>query len=174
MLPSFNERGTIEFMIQQLLALRKVFLLEVLVVDDDSPDGTAELVRQLARKEPCLRLIRRVGRSGLASAIKEGLLNATGDIALVMDSDGQHEPAAVQSAVTTLLQGNWDLVVEWQCPLKPAQRLCRLERLHEWVFCVTARCCAAVGEGSGRERIQVSLRIAGGEPRKTEGGGCTA
>jgi dolichol-phosphate mannosyltransferase len=110
-LPSFNERGTIEFMIQQLLALRQLFLLEILVVDDDSPDGTAELVRQLARQEPCLRLIRRVGRSGLASAIKEGLLNATGDVALVMDSDGQHEPAAVQRTVTTLLQGNWDLVV---------------------------------------------------------------
>jgi dolichol-phosphate mannosyltransferase len=110
-LPSFNERGSIEHVIGQLLVLRQFFSLEVLVVDDDSPDGTAELVRQLARQEPCLKLIRRVGRSGLASAIKEGLLNATGDVALVMDSDGQHEPAAVQRAVTTLLEGKWDLVV---------------------------------------------------------------
>ena len=110
-LPSFNERGNIEHVIGQLLVLRQFFSLEVLVVDDDSPDGTAELVRQLARQEPCLKLIRRVGRSGLASAIKEGLLNATGDVALVMDSDGQHEPAAVQRAVTTLLEGEWDLVV---------------------------------------------------------------
>ena len=110
-LPSFNERGSIEHVIRQLLVLRQLFSLEVLVVDDDSPDGTAELVRQLARLEPSVKLIRRVGRSGLASAIKEGLLNATGDVALVMDSDGQHEPASVQRAVTTLLEGKWDLVI---------------------------------------------------------------
>ncbi len=110
-LPTFNERGTISGLIEQLLNLRSRYDLELLVVDDDSPDGTAELVRSLARDVPCLRLIRRVGRAGLASAIKEGLLDATGDLALVMDSDGQHEPAAVGRAVDTLLAGNWDLVI---------------------------------------------------------------
>ncbi len=110
-LPTFNERGTIAGLIGQLLGLRSRFRLELLVVDDDSPDGTAELVREIARQEPCVRLIRRVGRAGLASAIKEGLLDATSDVALVMDSDGQHEPAAVERALDTLLSGNWDLVV---------------------------------------------------------------
>ena len=57
----------------------------------DDLDGTAELVRRLAHGEPSLRLIRRIGRAGLASAIKEGLLDATGDVAVVMDSDGQHD-----------------------------------------------------------------------------------
>ncbi|MEB3322294.1 MAG: GtrA family protein, partial [Synechococcaceae cyanobacterium] len=65
----------------------------------------------LAHAQPCLRLIRRVGRSGLASAIKEGLLDATGDLALVMDSDGQHEPGAVLRAVQTLEREGHDLVV---------------------------------------------------------------
>lgn len=110
-LPTFNERGTIAGLIEQLLGLRSRFRLELLVVDDDSPDGTAELVRQIARQEPCVRLVRRVGRAGLASAIKEGLLDATSDVALVMDSDGQHEPAAVERALDTLLSGDWDLVV---------------------------------------------------------------
>ena len=68
-------------------------------------------MRKLAHAEPRLRLIRRVGRSGLASAIKEGLLDATGDLALVMDSDGQHEPASVQRALDTLLAGDLELVV---------------------------------------------------------------
>ncbi len=110
-LPTFNERGTIAGLIEQLLTLRGRFSLELLVVDDDSPDGTAELVREIGRRDPCVRLVRRVGRAGLASAIKEGLLDATSDVALVMDSDGQHEPAAVERALDTLLSGDWDLVV---------------------------------------------------------------
>ncbi|MEY2643509.1 MAG: hypothetical protein RLZZ611_158 [Cyanobacteriota bacterium] len=112
-LPTWNERDNI----QPLLTLLRQqldgqpFSTEILVVDDDSADGTAELVRDLAQEQPGLRLIRRVGRSGLASAIKEGLLDATGDLALVMDSDGQHEPSAILRAVRTLQEGNLDLVV---------------------------------------------------------------
>ena len=110
-LPTYNERGNIEPLLAQLLPLQQQVDLELLVVDDDSSDGTAELVRQLARSEPRLRLIRRVGRSGLASAIKEGLLDASGDVAVVMDSDGQHEPSSVLQAITTLQERNLDLVV---------------------------------------------------------------
>jgi dolichol-phosphate mannosyltransferase len=110
-LPTYNERGNIEPLLHQLLPLQQHYNLEILVVDDDSADGTAELVRQLAHSEPRLRLIRRVGRSGLASAIKEGLLDATGDVALVMDSDGQHEPTAVREAIDSLLSGPLDLVI---------------------------------------------------------------
>lgn len=110
-LPTYNERGNIEPLLAQLLQLQSHVDLELLVVDDDSSDGTAELVRQLARREPRLRLIRRIGRSGLASAIKEGLLDATGDLALVMDSDGQHEPASVLQAITTLQEQELDLVI---------------------------------------------------------------
>jgi dolichol-phosphate mannosyltransferase len=110
-LPTYNERGNIEPLLAQLLPLQQHYNLELLVVDDDSADGTAERVRELAHTEPRLRLIRRVGRSGLASAIKEGLLDATGDVALVMDSDGQHEPGAVQRAIERLVDGDLDLVI---------------------------------------------------------------
>ena len=68
-LPTYNERGNIEPLLAQLLPLKARFNLEILVVDDDSADGTAELVRQLAHGEPCLRLIRRVGRAGLALSL---------------------------------------------------------------------------------------------------------
>jgi len=110
-LPTFNERGNIEPLLQQLLHLENHYQIEILVVDDDSTDGTAELIRKLCRNEPRLHLIRRVDRSGLASAIKEGLLNASGNIAVVMDSDGQHEPSSVQRAINTLLQEDLDLVI---------------------------------------------------------------
>ncbi|MEI7665584.1 MAG: glycosyltransferase family 2 protein [Synechococcaceae cyanobacterium ELA263] len=111
-LPTYNERYNIEPLLAKLLLLKQHVDLEILVVDDDSADGTAELVRKLAHHEPALRLIRRVGRAGLASAIKEGLLDATGDVAVVMDSDGQHEPASVLRAIETLQQqGDLDLVI---------------------------------------------------------------
>lgn len=110
-LPSYNERGNIDRLIEQILTLKDTYSLEILVVDDDSPDGTAELIRGLAHDEPCIRLIRRIGRSGLASAIKEGLLDATGEIAVVMDSDGQHEPSSIRDGINLLQSTNSDLVI---------------------------------------------------------------
>lgn len=118
-LPTFNEAGSIADLITRLLDLPLNFLatsdgrvqLEIIVVDDDSTDGTAELVRQFSLQTPLVRLVRRVGRRGLASAIREGLLDATGEIAVVMDSDGQHEVAGVISAVKTLFADRLDLVI---------------------------------------------------------------
>ena len=98
-------------MVLNLLPLQQSYDLELLFVDDDSADGTAERVRELAHSHGCLHLIRRVGRHGLSSAIKEGILDATGDVVIVMDCDGQHEPAAVARAVEQLLDTASDLVI---------------------------------------------------------------
>lgn len=110
-LPTYNERANVEPIAIELLPLQQHFALEILFVDDDSADGTAEEVRRLAHRYPAIRLIRRVGRAGLSSAIKEGILDATGDLIVVMDCDGQHEPATVETAVRQLLEGGADLVV---------------------------------------------------------------
>ena len=110
-LPTFNERDNVAPITAELLPLQQHFSLEILFVDDDSADGTAEEVRRLAHHHPAIRLIRRVGRAGLSSAIKEGILDATGDLIVVMDCDGQHEPATVETAVRLLLERQADLVV---------------------------------------------------------------
>ena len=109
-LPTYNEGGSIRGVISSLLELETNHPLEILVVDDDSRDGTADLVRALAREDNRIRIIQRVGRSGLASAIKEGLIAALYPIAVVMDSDGQHEPASVGEAVQLLDREGLDLV----------------------------------------------------------------
>ena len=109
-LPTYNEAGSIRSVIASLLELHPDWPLEVLVVDDDSRDGTPETVRQLARTDTRVRIIQRVGRSGLASAIKEGLIAAIHPIAMVMDSDGQHEPASVLKAIQRLEDNGLDLV----------------------------------------------------------------
>ena len=110
-LPTFNERENIRPIAMQLLTLEEVYDLELIFVDDDSQDGTANEVRDIAHNYPCVRLIRRVGRSGLSSAIKEGILDATGDVVVVMDCDGQHQPSAVARTVDTLQQSGHDLVI---------------------------------------------------------------
>jgi len=110
-LPTFNERDNVEPMVEALLPLQENYDLELRFVDDDSNDGTSEKVRQLAHRHDSVRLIRRVGRFGLSSAIKEGILDATGDVVVVMDSDGQHEPAAVAQAVTALIESGDDLMI---------------------------------------------------------------
>ena len=110
-LPTYNERDNVAPIAAELLPLQEHFALEILFVDDDSADGTAEQVRRLAHDHGPIRLIRRVGRAGLSSAIKEGILDATGDLIVVMDCDGQHEPATVERAVRHLLACGADLVV---------------------------------------------------------------
>jgi dolichol-phosphate mannosyltransferase len=110
-LPTYNESANVERIARELLPLQGRFRLEILFVDDDSADGTAEVVRTLAHRYDPIRLIRRVGRAGLSSAIKEGILDATGDVVVVMDCDGQHEPAAVERAVERLLTSGADLVI---------------------------------------------------------------
>ena len=97
-LPTFNESGSIRQVIESLLHLEEEHPIEILVVDDDSRDGTPDLVRSLARQDPRIRIIQRVGRSGLASAIKEGLIAALYPTAVVMDSDGQHEPCLLYTS----------------------------------------------------------------------------
>ena len=109
-LPTYNEAGSIEKLVSSLLDLTNQYQVEVLVVDDDSQDGTADIVRKLARQDSRIRLIQRVGRSGLASAIKEGLIAAIHPFAITMDSDGQHEPSSVLAALHHLHEGA-DLVI---------------------------------------------------------------
>ena len=110
-LPTFNERDNIEPLLNDIFLLSSEYILEILIVDDNSLDGTSDFVKSLAMSDSRIRLIRRVGRSGLSSAIKEGLLNASNDIAVVMDADGQHQPADALQAVKKLNDSNLDLVV---------------------------------------------------------------
>ncbi len=109
-LPTYNERENIVPLLKNLISLLDSYEMEIIVVDDDSKDRTAEVVKNMSQEDSRIRLIRRIGRSGLASAIKEGLLAATGDLAAVMDSDGQHEPIALIQALEKLESEQLDIV----------------------------------------------------------------
>jgi apolipoprotein N-acyltransferase len=92
-LPTYQERETIELVVERLLALPDG--LDVLVVDDSSPDGTGGLVSAIAEREPRVRLRSRSRRSGLASAYVEGFAEALAgpyDLVVEMDADLSHDP----------------------------------------------------------------------------------
>src|SRR5262249_16742649 len=73
-IPTFNERDNVTVLYRRLDAILKDVSWEVIFVDDNSPDGTWDVVRELARKDSRVRCIRRIGRRGLSGACIEGIL----------------------------------------------------------------------------------------------------
>lgn len=98
-LPTYNERENIVQLVEQLAFYLKDYNYEIIVVDDNSPDGTAEVAESMKSKYP-IRVIRRPGKLGLTSAIYDGVLNARGDIVVVMDADLQHPPNLVPKLIS--------------------------------------------------------------------------
>ena len=100
-LPTYDERATIEAVIRGLLALPDA--VDVLVVDDSSPDGTADVVRAMATGEPRVRLAERPAKAGLAGAYREGFASALDegyDLVVEMDADQSHDPAELPSLLS--------------------------------------------------------------------------
>ena len=94
--PTYNERDNIGGLLDQLLALP--FGLEVLVVDDNSPDGTGDLVAERQKADPRIHLLRRAGKLGLGSAYVAGFRYALAQGAqyvFEMDADFSHDPVAI-------------------------------------------------------------------------------
>ena len=90
-IPTFNERENIRPLLKRLEAALDGIRWEAIFVDDDSPDGTADLLCQIARGNSRLRVIRRIGRRGLSSACVEGVLSSSTIYFAVIDADMQHD-----------------------------------------------------------------------------------
>ena len=89
--PTFNELDNIKPLIVSLDAALPNVRWEVMFVDDDSSDDTAEHIRGLARIDPRVRCIQRIGRRGLSTACIEGVLGSSAPYVAVMDADLQHD-----------------------------------------------------------------------------------
>lgn len=103
--PTFNERDNVRPLVQALEAALAGRRWEVVFVDDDSPDGTADAVRALAEHDSRVRLIHRIGRRGLAGATIEGILSSAAPFAAVIDGDLQHDETRLP-VMLDLLQGD--------------------------------------------------------------------
>lgn len=109
-LPTFNERGNIEPILEKLREALEGISYEVIFVDDDSTDGTGTAVLRIAHENPRVRVLRRIGRRGLSSACLEGMMATAAPYIAVMDADLQHDEHILPSMLEKLKAGNLDLV----------------------------------------------------------------
>ncbi|HXJ44061.1 MAG TPA: glycosyltransferase family 2 protein [Bryobacteraceae bacterium] len=110
-IPAFNERDNVRPLLAALASALHGIEYEVIYVDDDSPDGTSGLVRQIARTSPRVRVLQRVGRRGLSSACLEGMLATAAPYIAVMDGDMQHDERILPEMLFRLKKDQLDLVV---------------------------------------------------------------
>lgn len=103
--PTYNERDNIERLARTLLEVCAPTPTEVIVVDDGSPDGTAEVVESMSVADPRVRLISRSGKQGLSSAVYAGAEVASGKYVCVMDADFSHDPEEVPQMLARAQQG---------------------------------------------------------------------
>ncbi|WP_407048300.1 glycosyltransferase family 2 protein [Methyloraptor flagellatus] len=89
--PTYKEAQNVQALVSLLDRALTGIVWEVIFVDDNSPDGTARVAKDLAREDARVRCIRRVGRRGLAGACIEGILSSAAPVVAVMDADLQHD-----------------------------------------------------------------------------------
>ena len=108
-MPTYNEKENIEELIRKAYHYTGKDLLEVIVVDDNSPDGTWKIVKKLQKRFKNLRLIIRKKKGGLASAVWRGIKESKGNIVIWFDCDLSHPPEIIPKMLEYMT--NHDLVI---------------------------------------------------------------
>src|ERR1700704_1604211 len=110
-LPTYNERDNIGPVLSALEQALEGLDYEVVIVDDDSDDGTAGVARQLALSDSRIRVIQRINRRGLASACVEGMMASSATYLAVMDADMQHDERILPAMLRKLKDEKLDVVI---------------------------------------------------------------
>jgi len=109
--PTFNECDNVTVLYRRLEATLANVAWEVVFVDDNSPDGTWDVVRALAQQDSRVRCVRRIGRRGLSGACIEGILASSAPYVAVIDADLQHDETQLPKMLLLLASDQADLVV---------------------------------------------------------------
>lgn len=109
--PTFKEQENVRPLLERLDAALAGVIYEVIFVDDDSPDGTADLVREIGRTNRKVRILQRIGRQGLASACLEGMHSTSAPLLAVMDGDLQHDESILPEMLQRIRTGQYDMVI---------------------------------------------------------------
>lgn len=107
-IPAYNEEKTIAEIISRVNKVEVGLEKEIIVVDDGSTDGTAELLKQLANEK--LKVIFHEKNAGKGAALQTGFSRATGDIVLVQDADLEYDPREYPRLLEPILDGRADVV----------------------------------------------------------------
>ena len=109
--PAFNEIANVPLLIAAVDRALAGERWEMLFVDDDSPDGTAARVREIAQQDARVRIVHRFGRRGLSSACVEGIQASAAPFIAVMDADLQHDERMLRAMLDRISTGDVDVVV---------------------------------------------------------------
>ncbi len=110
-IPTLNERGNIAPLVERLDRVLAGIAWEAIFVDDDSTDGTREAIQAIARRDPRVRLLHRIGRRGLASACIEGWLASSAPYLAVIDADLQHDEGLLPGMLRALKSEPLDIAI---------------------------------------------------------------
>ena len=109
--PTFNESANVPVLVERVAAALDGIEWELVFVDDNSPDATSAVAKELGRRDSRVRCIRRVGRRGLSGACLEGALSSQAEFVAVMDADLQHDERLLSEMLSVLQLGKADLVI---------------------------------------------------------------
>jgi dolichol-phosphate mannosyltransferase len=110
-IPTFNEAANVAPLLQRLALALAGIRWEAVFVDDNSPDGTSNIVREIAVTNPQVRIVQRIGRRGLTSAVVEGMLATAAPVLAVIDGDMQHDETILPKMYAAIASGEADLAV---------------------------------------------------------------
>ena len=106
-MPAFNERATIEEIIERVLAVP--LRTELIVVDDGSTDGTREILQRLSAEKP-IKVILQPRNGGKGAALRRGFQDVTGDLVVIQDADLEYSPEELPDLIALICQGRADVV----------------------------------------------------------------
>jgi glycosyltransferase involved in cell wall biosynthesis len=110
LMPVYNERRTLRTIVRRVLESPTQIPLELVIVDDGSHDGSADLLRELAAQEPRIRPVYHERNKGKGSAIHTAMQHMAGDIAIIQDADLEYDPAEIPRVIQPILAGKADAV----------------------------------------------------------------
>ncbi len=105
-LPTYNESASIVMLLETIGSVLREIPHEIIIVDDDSPDGTWKIATEFAARRARIKVLRRIGKRGLSSAVVDGFDAAHGEVLAVMDADGQHDASLLLRLVSAIEHGS--------------------------------------------------------------------
>ena len=136
--PTYQESANIPILFERIKCALGGAAWELIVVDDNSPDGTSNVAFTLAAEDRRIRCLRRVNRSGLAGAVIEGWMSSSADFVAVIDGDLQHDETILPKMYEALARGSGNLAIgtrvrdEGGGSLSPARQA--LSDMGAWFF----------------------------------------